>query len=299
MKTFINILKTLGFVAAYFTIVAVVGVLLPTKIEVKPDATAMGAFLLHLIVNSFFIIYLLKRLSLKGFRLIAVTVLTVYGIQIFMTQIETWIFINAFPSITPDVLTNIVVTNLIQIVVVTIVGYFLWKPKLSSTPDAKLSINISGKWWKVAALSVLYMILYFTFGYYIAWQYDVLREFYHGSVSSISNTELVFIQIGRGALWVLFCLPSILYLKSGRTEKVIIMASLMAILPTILLLMPNPFMPLPIRMAHFIEVFLSNGIFGTCIALLMTAKPGISKKLILLTQREQKNNVPTKENRYE
>jgi hypothetical protein len=299
MKTFIFVMKSIGFVFIYFVITTLVSVIMPIKIEVKPDATTMGAFMLHLMVNSFFIIYLLKRLSLKGFRLIAATAISVYGIQIFMTQIETWIFINAFPSITPDVLTNIFVTNLIQIVVVTIVGYFLWKPKVSSTPDAKLSINIPGKWWKMAALSVLYMILYFTFGYFIAWQVEALREFYHSSVIHITNTELVFIQIGRGTLWVLFCLPSILYLKGSRTEKVIIMASMMAILPTILLLMPNPFMPLSIRMAHFIEVFLSNGIFGTCIALLMTAKPGISKKLILLTQREQQKNVPTKENRYE
>jgi hypothetical protein len=299
MKTFINILKTLGFIAAYFIIVAIVGVLLPTKVEVKPDATAMGAFMLHLLVNSFFIIYLLNKLTLKGFRLIAVTSLTIYGIQIFMTQIETWIFIGAFPSITPEVLTNIFVTNLIQIVVVTIAGYFLWKPKKSSTSEIKVAINVEGKYWKLAVLSVLYMILYFTFGYFIAWQHDILREFYHGSVSGISNTELVFIQIGRGALWVLFCMPSILYLKGNRTEKVIIVAVMMAILPTILLLMPNPFMPLQIRMAHFIEVFLSNGIFGTCLSLLMTAKPLISKKMILLTQRDQMNNITVKENRYE
>jgi hypothetical protein len=299
MKTFKNILKILGFAAAYFIIVAIVGVLFPTKIEVKPDATTMGAFVLHLMVNSFFIIYLLNRLTLKGFRLIAVTALTVYCVQIFMTQIETWIFIDAFPAITPDVLTNIFVTNLIQIIIVTIVGSFMWKPKKSSTSETKITIYVAGKYWKLAVLSVFYMILYFTFGYFIAWQVDILREFYHGSVSSISNTELVLIQIFRGTLWVLFCMPVILYLKSSRTEKVIVVALMMAILPTILLLMPNPFMPLPIRMAHFIEVFISNGIFGTCIVLLMTTKPGISKKLILLTQREQMNIIPKKENRYE
>jgi len=272
MKTFINIMKTLGFVAAYFIISALVGVLLPAKIEVKPGEIAMGAFMLHLLVNSFFVIYLLNRLSLKGFCLIIVTALTVYGIQIFMTQIETWIFIDAFPAITPAVLTNIFVTNLIQIVVATIVGYFLWKPRKSSALEAKITINVAGKYWKLVVLSVLYMILYFTFGYIIAWQVDVLREFYHTSVTNVSNAQLAFIQIGRGALWVLFCMPAILYLKGRRIEKVIIVALMMAILPTILLLMPNPFMPQSIRMAHFVEVFLSNGIFGASIALLMTTK---------------------------
>ena len=100
MKTLIQLLKAVGFVFTYFIVIALVGQLFPTAGDVKPDASSMGALMLHILVNSFFIVYLLRRLSLNGFRLIAAIALSVYGIQIFMTQIETWVFIDSFPSIT-------------------------------------------------------------------------------------------------------------------------------------------------------------------------------------------------------
>jgi len=272
MKTFLSILKTLGFVVIYFIVIAVMGKIFPSPVEVKPDASAFGALLLHLGVNSFFIIYLLERLSLKGIRLIAVTALSVYGLQIFMTQIETWIFIKAFPQITLELLTNIFLSNLINIVVMTVVGYLFWKPSASNDFAARLTFNRKEKLWKLAVLSVLYMILYFTFGYLVPWQLAEAREFYHSSTTSIGNTTLAFIQIVRGAMWVLFCLPVLFNLKGGNIEKLVIITLMMALLPTILLLMPNPFMPFSIRMAHFAEIFMSNGILGACIVWLMTSK---------------------------
>lgn len=274
MKTFSTIIKTLGFIVIYFVVISVVGKIFPSPVEVKPDASAFGALLLHLLINSFFIIYLLKRLSLKGIRLIAVTALSVYGLQIFMTQIETWIFIKAFPQITPQLLTNIFASNLINIVVVTVAGYFLWKPASSIDNKEKMKIEFRDKRWKIVVLSVFYMILYFTFGYIVPWQLEEARQFYQSSTTSIGNTPLAFIQIVRGAMWVLFCLPVLFNLKGGKIEKFVIITLMMALLPTILLLMPNPFMPVTIRMAHFAETFMSNGILGACIVWLMTSKVG-------------------------
>lgn len=272
MKTLITILKTLGFLVAYFVIIAIVGVIFPMESATKPDASTMGALLLHLMVNSFFIIFLLRRLSLKGFSLIAATAVSVYGLQIFMTQIETWIFIKSFPQITPYLLFTIFTSNLIQIFAITIVGYFIWKPSLTTDVLNKESNRLKRKGWKLAILSVTYMILYFTFGYFVAWQLESLKDFYRNTVIGIGNVELAFIQITRGALWVLLCLPIVFNLKGGRSAKLVIVPLMMALLPTILLLMPNPFMPFPIRMTHFVEVFLSNGIFGILISLLMTPK---------------------------
>lgn len=265
MKTIIQVLKAIGFVIAYFVVIVIVSQLFPTTGDVKPDASAMGAMILHILVNSFFIIYLLKRLSLNGFRLIAATALSVSGIQIFMTQIETWVFIDSFPSITPQWLANIFIGNLVQTVVITSIAYFMWKPATKTEISSFKAMITRDKWWKLAILSVLYMILYFVFGSLVPWRFEVVRNFYLTSVTTIGNTELAFIQIARGALWVLFCLPVLFNLKNSRTERYILVSLMMALLPTILLLMPNSLMPFQIRMAHFVEIFLSNGIFGLCI----------------------------------
>jgi hypothetical protein len=277
MKTLIQLFKAVGFIFAYFVVIALVGQLFPTATDVKPDASALGALMLHILVNSFFIVYLLKRLSLNGFRLIVATALSVYGIQIFMTQIETWVFIDSFPSITPQWLANIFIGNFVQTVVITVVGYFMWKPANPIGISSFKTMISRDKWWKLALLSVLYMILYFVFGSIVPWRFEVVRNFYQTSVTTIGNTELAFIQIARGALWVLFCMPVLFNLKGGRTERFIIVSLMMALLPTILLLMPNSLMPFPIRMAHFVEIFLSNGIFGLCIVgLLGSRKPNLN-----------------------
>jgi len=46
----------------------------------------------------------------------------------------------------------------------------------------------------------------------------------------------------------------------------------LAILPTILLLFPNPYMPTGVRLTHFVEVFLSNGLFGLILGFVLTMK---------------------------
>jgi hypothetical protein len=270
MKTFINVLKTIGFILSYFLIIVITGILFPMKTAVKADSSTFGALFLELAVNSFFIIYLLNRLSLKGWRLIAVTALSVYGLQIFMTQIETWVFIKSFPQITMGWLFTIFSSNLFQTFTITAVGYFLWRPAGGSPSSKTIFPELRKSGLRIAILSVTYVFLYFFFGFFVAWQVAELRDFYRNTVVNIGNVQLAFIQVVRGAMWVLFCLPVLINLKGGRLEKYLIISLMMALLPTILLMMPNPYMPFPIRMAHFVEIFLSNGIFGFLITFLMT-----------------------------
>ena len=116
------------------------------------------------------------------------------------------------------------------------------------------------------------MLLYVGFGLMIAWRSEELRNFYAESVSSIDYLELRIIQVFRGFLWIMFCVPLLIWFKGGRGEKVIVISLLLAILPTILLLFPNPYMPAGVRLTHFVEVFLSNGLFGLILGFVLTMK---------------------------
>jgi len=117
------------------------------------------------------------------------------------------------------------------------------------------------------------MLLFIAFGIMIAYRSEELRNFYAGSISNMSYNDLRIIQIFRGFLWILFTLPILILLKGKRIEKIISISLMLAILPTILLLFPNPYMPSGVRLTHFVEVFISNGLFGLILGYVLSSLP--------------------------
>ncbi len=271
-------LKFTGLFAFYLIITMLSEALYPSAVEVEPSPGAIGALLTQLLINCLAIAYLTNRLELSGWKRIAATTLVVYGIQLFMTQMETWIFREAFPTMGQSELLRIFIMGFVVIFTASTFATLLWKKKTATIYKAENHSMLHGWGYKIPILSVVYMSLYFFFGTYIAFQSETLREFYETSVNNIDPNGLIIIQIFRGALWVLFCLPLVLWLKGSRTEKVIATALFMGLLPTILLFFPNPFMPFEIRMYHFVEVSISNGIFGALVAWWLTSKRNFFRK---------------------
>jgi hypothetical protein len=264
--------KFLGFLIVYFIVMTIVDMIFPSNVEVEITAMTIITLIVQILVNSIAIIYLIHRLDLKRMKLILITALTVYGIQIFMTQIETWLFIEAFPMFDKNELLKLFVGGLILFLAISTIAYLFFKPNQKSD-SSKTKYIISKSWlWKIPSLSIVYMFLYIAIGIMIAWRSEELRNFYADSVSNMSYIELRIIQIFRGFLWILFTLPILIWLKGKRIEKIISISLMLAILPTILLLFPNPYMPSGVRLTHFVEVFLSNGLFGLILGYVLTMK---------------------------
>jgi hypothetical protein len=59
-------------------------------------------------------------------------------------------------------------------------------------------------------------------------------------------------------------------LKVQRTETALAIGLLFAVVMNAQLLLPNPYMPEPVRLAHLIETASSNFIFGVLIGWLLT-----------------------------
>jgi hypothetical protein len=129
-----------------------------------------------------------------------------------------------------------------------------------------------GEWvWKLAMIAVVYLILYFTFGYYVAWKSPEVQAYYGGT-----DPETFFAQIGyiwhttpwmfpfqafRAILWVVFVLPVVRMLKGRSWETALAIAVLFSVWSAQLIL-PNPFMPRGVAMTHLLETVSSNFIFG-------------------------------------
>jgi hypothetical protein len=134
--------------------------------------------------------------------------------------------------------------------------------------------------WKLAVIAVGYVVLYFTFGYFVAWRNPAVREYYSGvdegtfvahMRSVIRETPwLIPFQGLRALLWVALALPVIRMLDGRRLETALAIGLLFSVVMNAQLLLPNPYMPEAVRMAHLVETASSNFIFGMLIGWLLT-----------------------------
>ena len=83
---------------------------------------------------------------------------------------------------------------------------------------------------------------------------------------------LIPFQILRALLWVALALPVIHFLKGQRTEIALAIGFVFAVLMNAQLLLPNPYMPETVRMAHLVETASSNFIFGVLVGGLLAER---------------------------
>ena len=201
-----------------------------------------------------------------------------------MSQIESVVFLTHLPSgmIPRLFLMGIVIAAPFSILAVVILG----KRKAGSV-DAQQNSRLvmpASEWaWKLAVIAFSYLILYFTFGYYIAWRNPAVVEYYRGVDEGSflahmrtvvrNSPSLIPIQIGRAICWVVIALPVIRSLKGRWSETALSLGLLFSVVMTAPLLLPNPYMPEPVRMAHLVETASSNFIFGVLIGWLLTGRP--------------------------
>jgi hypothetical protein len=70
------------------------------------------------------------------------------------------------------------------------------------------------------------------------------------------------LQLARGLLWAAIAVPVIRMMRGRWWEAGLAVALSFAVLTSAQLLLPNPFMPRAVRMAHLVETSTSNFLFG-------------------------------------
>ena len=241
------------------------------------SSNALLLLLVERLVVALVFAFILENTVVRGWKLAGFMVWVVFGITTFMTQIETIIFGSAFPGLSvPDVL---------MLVLTAFVGTVLYVP---------LAILVMGKWVgtnpetralfkkdylpRVALIAVIYPIIYFFFGFFVAWQSAAVREFYATSTITTAQPLLTIIQIVRGALWVFAALP-LLVMFEKRWQTITAFTVSFSLFTSIVLIVPNPLMPAPVAHAHLIELALSMALFGLITGWIMTSKIFSSQKV--------------------
>ena len=197
-----------------------------------------------------------------------------------MSQIETAYFVTRLPpGMLPRLfLAGAIIAALFSPLAVLILGKR--RPDRTEDESHSRSENACRRMGRQTVPDcIAYVVIYFTFGYYIAWKNAAVRVYYGGSDPGsflaqmnavMRDTPLLMpLQAMRAILWTAIAVPVIRMMKGQWWEDGLAVALLFAVAMNSQLLLPNPLMPREVRMVHLVETASSNFLFGWLVVLVL------------------------------
>jgi len=252
--------------------------------EAEPAPSDAGASMLALLLVSLLVTavftYIILRSRWSGWKLVGTIFIAFYGLMTVVTQIESFVYLtHQLPPgmVQKFFLMGAIVALLYSPLAVLILGKM--ERELTTQAHNPRLVMPPVEWvWKMAAIAAAYVILYFTFGYFVAWKNPEVQAYYGGTdpgsffaqMSGIWATMpwMFPFQVFRAMLWTAFVLP-VIRMHRGRQWEVGMSVALLFAVWSSMLLLPNPYMPEAVRMTHLVETVSSNFIFGWLVGWLL------------------------------
>jgi hypothetical protein len=282
--------KLIFLVVAFLVIFTAAGGLLIKGIPDTPADPGMIPAPFDLVVvaasHALVLAWIIGRANWYGLKLAAAAAFSYYGTITFMAQIETWYFLSGL-TVSPETLRGLflmgIPTALLYCPLAVLVLGKRKDPEMVLDGSQYPPIPLSQWIWKFALIGVVYVALYYSAGYFIAWQNPELVAFYGGEdsgsflaqLASTIQTHPGFLgfQFTRGMLFGLFTLPVIWMRRDHPVEVALMVAVLLSVPFNIGHILSNPLMPdASVRFSHMIETASSNFVFGLIIAWLLHRK---------------------------
>lgn len=283
-------LKTLLLAVVLLVVMIVVSsVALPAEMMESGGGDGAGVmvrlFVVNL-VNALILGLVVKQSRWRGWPLMVGLAFAFYGVQTVVGQIEAIVFLTplgerfgagSVPVLTmplPFILSQFAIGAATAAIGVPLAAVLLGKARGGQETPIRLNPGIGApQWlWKLGAVIVLYELLYFGFGYYVAWRNPAVLSFYQGTdpgtfLAQMRNVAtqtptLIPFQALRALLWAAFALPAIGMLRHKPWLGALLTGLLLSLPMNIPHIVPNPYMPAAVRTAHFIETTTSTFIFG-------------------------------------
>ena len=249
---------------------------------VEAIASLLGLFGVSLVETVVLTIVILRSRG-WGWKLVGAIFLAFYGLNTVVSQIESIVFLpSQLPAgMIPQLFAmGAILAGIFSPLAVLILGK-MRRGLAAQVPNPRQNLP-AGEWaWKLAVIAVAYVVLYFSFGYFVAWKNPVVQAYYGGTdpgsffaqMAGIGATTpwLFLLQVLRSMLWVAFSLP-VIRMHKGRPWEVAVTVGLLFAVWTVQLLLPNPFMPEAVARTHLVETAPSNLIFGCLVGWLLSQR---------------------------
>ncbi len=274
-----------------------IGDLQPTTISEPGLVNDTTAMLLLGIINTALIIGMILSSRWNGWKLALLLALAYYGSFTFITQIETWYFFEN-TMLSPDLLPRLFLMGLsipLIYIPLAIVICNKWKKRDNKMEKKYMRMPFKQLLLKLGFLAIIYLVIYWLAGYFIAWQNPDLRAFYGSpgkmlpffshTIERLSNSpDLFLLQLVRGVLFAIIAMPLIIGSKVKPWVTAFLVAFLLGI-PHLVHIMPNPLMPTAsVRLSHMIETATSTFVYGLIIVWLLHRKHHNLKDLFSKTR---------------
>jgi len=248
-----------------------------SEMTMSPEEASWAGIALVLVsmINALVLAYPIFHSRWHGLKLIGAVFLVQFGVETFLTQIESLYFNRALQIEASEMIGLVSAGAVRALIFAPLAVWFLGRMKGSGKTEEKMpALRISSWIWRFAGLTVLYPIVYFLFGYYVAWQWEETRLFYSGTTDILplithfrgaftSDPYFIPFQLMRGALWTAFAMLIVNMMNAKRWESALAVALIFAgLLSSGIGLFPNPYMPPMVRQSHFYELMSSMLLFG-------------------------------------
>ncbi|NOH02839.1 MAG: hypothetical protein HND47_13190 [Chloroflexi bacterium] len=274
-----------GLFIVFFMIgsMAVAGVMPDTAISEPGLVSATSGLLIIAFADLLVISALILTSRWSSWKLAGSLSLAYYGAVTFLMQIETWWFLSSI-TVNAQLLPRLFLMGIpIAFLFIPLAVWILGKGRATADTSPNLALVMPAKqWiWKLAAIAVAYLILYWGAGYFIAWQNPELRTFYGQpgkalpffthTANTLRNDPMLFpFQILRALLWTLCALPIIRGSKVNPWWTAVLVGSLFSLPQNIGHILANPLIPMAsVRLSHLMETASSTFIFGTIVVWLL------------------------------
>ncbi len=284
-------LRFIVLVALYFIVFAAGGSLVAPYLPATPAQAGpvpeMTGLLVVCVATVLIVMSVIHSSRWSGWKLIISMSAAFYLVMTLVTQLEAWYFllgITVGPQLMVRLFLQGIPTAFIFVpIAVLVMGRF--RP-LAGENAAQALEPMSLKEWlgRLGAVYIAYLVLYYTAGYFIAWQNPEVRAFYGSPGAArpffqqmlhIFTTDpwLTPYQLLRTLIWVAGAYPIIRGSRLPLWQTALLVGLALSVPQNIGHILPNSLIPLnSVRMSHLIETASSTFVFGLILTWLLYPK---------------------------
>jgi len=205
--------------------------------------------------------FICVRSRVRRWLLFLVLFVVIYGVQVFMALNDLFFFdIGEAVGMTKEAITQWAIFGTIPSLVYAGAAVLLLAPTAPADWHGEPRSALSWT-WRIAIISLSYVIFYLVAGYFVVAQSDAFKTFYEGQIS-VDPAMLLAVQIVRGAIWAILALLIVRTMAASRLTAGLAVGMTFAVFLSMQLLFPNDAFPDEIRLRHFVEILVSNFPFG-------------------------------------
>ena len=222
-----------------------------------------------------------------GWKLIISMSVAFYLVMTLVTQLEAWYFLLGI-TIGPELMTRLFLQGIPSAfifipIAVLVMGRI--RPLAGENASPAIEPMSLKEWlWKLGVIYIAYLVLYYTAGYFIAWQNPEVRAFY-GSPGDArpfflqmayifaNDPWLTPYQLLRTLIWVAGVYPIIRGSRLPLWQTALVVGLVLSVPQNIGHILPNSLIPLnSVRISHLIETASSTFVFGLIVTRLLYPK---------------------------